>query len=191
MKIRTDFVTNSSSYSGAEVMIDNPVLLEILARYRDMGVFDVKSFGIKIGSSAFGTEGVPGLYTGNISEDQYSISAVPAIYYDLEEGDVHSPSSLDDMIACIIELIKYADSYQQIDKAALTELEEELIQKKDEIKEGYLKVYWMESTSSNENDDEVDGYVIETRTFLYDRTNGERTIYEKEDSDPDESIEEE
>ena len=34
MKMRTDFVTNSSSYSTAEVVIDNPVLLEILQKYK-------------------------------------------------------------------------------------------------------------------------------------------------------------
>lgn len=35
MKIRTGFVTNSSSYCTAEVVIDNPVLLEILKKYKD------------------------------------------------------------------------------------------------------------------------------------------------------------
>ena len=35
MKIRTGFVTNSSSYCSAEVVIDNPVLLGILKKYKD------------------------------------------------------------------------------------------------------------------------------------------------------------
>ena len=39
MKIRTDFVTNSSSESSVEVFIDNPVLLEILQKYKDLGLF--------------------------------------------------------------------------------------------------------------------------------------------------------
>ncbi len=40
MKFRTGFVTNSSSYSTAEVKIDNPVLLAILKKYKEVGVFD-------------------------------------------------------------------------------------------------------------------------------------------------------
>lgn len=39
MKIRTNFVTNSSSYSSAEIKIDNPVLLEILEKYKTLGAF--------------------------------------------------------------------------------------------------------------------------------------------------------
>ena len=39
MKIRTDFVTNSSSESTAEIVIDNSLLLEILKKYKDMGAF--------------------------------------------------------------------------------------------------------------------------------------------------------
>ena len=38
MKIRTNFVTNSSSYSSAEIKIDNPVLLEILKKYNEVVV---------------------------------------------------------------------------------------------------------------------------------------------------------
>lgn len=35
MKIRTGFVTNSSSYSSAEIIIDNPVLIDILKKHKD------------------------------------------------------------------------------------------------------------------------------------------------------------
>lgn len=34
MKLRTGFVTNSSSYSSAEVHIENPLLIEILQKYK-------------------------------------------------------------------------------------------------------------------------------------------------------------
>lgn len=44
MKIHTDFVTNSSSVSTVEIVIDNPMLLEILLRYKDMGAFGESPF---------------------------------------------------------------------------------------------------------------------------------------------------
>ncbi len=50
MKIRTDFVTNSSSYTSACIVIDNPVLLEILQKYKDLGVFDNARPCFSIGS---------------------------------------------------------------------------------------------------------------------------------------------
>ena len=49
MKIRTNFVTNSSSVSTTEVVIDNLVLLEILAKYQQLGTFD-EVFSFNIGS---------------------------------------------------------------------------------------------------------------------------------------------
>ena len=50
MKIRTDFVTNSSSTGNILVLIDNPLLLEILMKYKEMGLFDENKMYFKIGS---------------------------------------------------------------------------------------------------------------------------------------------
>lgn len=44
MKIRTDFVTNSSSYNSCVIRIDNPVLEEIFKKYKDGCLFSSKRF---------------------------------------------------------------------------------------------------------------------------------------------------
>ncbi len=167
MKIRTDFVTNSSSYSSAEIMIDNPVLLEILARYRDMGLI-MESDKLKIGSGEFS-----GVYPDMnpeefLSDEQLGFSKTPALYYMVEEGGFFPPKLLEDVISSIIELLKYESISTKL-------LEMELEQKKDEINKAFTKVYWDFNHMTNEHDYEnIDGYVDEHYTFLYDRENGGR-----------------
>lgn len=167
MKIRTDFVTNSSSYSSAEIMIDNPILLEILARYRDLGLI-MESDKLKIGSGEFS-----GVYPDMnpeefLSDEQLGFSKTPALYYMVEEGGVYPPKLLEDVLSSIVELLNYEYISTEL-------LEKELEQKKGEINKAFEKVYWDYNHMSNEHEYEyINGYVDEHYTFLYDRENGGR-----------------
>jgi len=74
MKIRTDFVTNSSSESTAEIVIDNPLLLQILQKYKDMGTFgDEKLF---FGIGEYHTK-----YYNSVGSEFESKIKNPAFYY--------------------------------------------------------------------------------------------------------------
>ena len=157
MKFRTGFVTNSSSSYTADIVIDNPVLLEILKRYEQMGVFYKKNPYFTIGSY------------GNWSESIKKAEIItPAFhkYEDTCEGEIwhilYPPSSLDEVLGQIIQII---DLYSN-EGALKQQLIEELNQKKEEIRAGYLKVYWFLLNIWEPEDDDIECF------FGYDPENG-------------------
>lgn len=157
MKIRTDFVTNSSSVSTAEIVIDNPMLLEILRRYQDLGAFgDHSTFGI-------------GEF---ISDTKVSVINKPAFHFceELFGGEgwatvTSSPKTLEEVLGEIIAII--SDS-TEINKELIAQMKEELRQKEAEIKNNYAMVYWS-SIQEGEDLPKVHG-----EDFTYDPENGEK-----------------
>ena len=130
MKIRTGFVTNSSSYSSAEIKIDNPVLLEILKKYKEMGAFKFdRGIDNMIGKS---------------------------IHYKAEDvfGAEEIPDSLYNVIDYLMDLIFVGYDYmKKQDKKLLNEFEAEIKNQKIEINKNFKSVllkYNEESTDSNE-----------------------------------------
>jgi len=191
MKIRTDFVTNSSSSSATEVMIDNPLLLEILQRYKDLGAFgeDENAFHVKIGSGNFFDDFNPeGPYVA--SEEKSGFSNTPAVYRRSEDTGFSPPTSLDDVINSIIELIDFEFPNLKMDIDLISKLKIELLQRKDEIREGYLKIFWELWNCTNGHEYQIDGDVEYTWTFTYDRKNGEKSKYVAKNSDTYEILEE-
>lgn len=139
MKIRTDFVTNSSSVSTAEIVIDNPMLLEILQRYKDMGAFgESPIFGI--GEYVSGNE-VAGIKTPafQYSEDLYG-EGWPRLRT--------SPKTLAKVLEGIMSLIGDDSEYNE---KLIDEMEAELSEKRGEIFAEFKKVSWIFKELENED----------------------------------------
>ena len=169
MKIRTDFVTNSSSYCTTEIIIDNPVLLEILQKYKGMGLFGDKDPIIGIGDFDSIDEHWHG-YEGP------EFLGVPAFYYYERQGVFDdeslklasvSPRKLVNIIEALLSIMENGAGY--LDEKILARLKEELKQRKDEIDQVYSRVYWSYRNGT------------ERGKFEYDPINGESYVKGEED----------
>lgn len=168
MKIRTGFVTNSSSYSGAEIVVDNPYLLEILQRYKSMGLFDDENIYFEI-NSTFNFENEDNNF------DAYSIDSLQ--------------SCLEAIIDLLISHLEYRCEY---DEDLFKQMVDELHEKEMEIFKGYKKVLWLIGESSNEedhNDEIYHGYVITEDKFTFDEQKGEEYYYRQTGEPFDDSVE--
>ena len=187
MKIRTDFVTNSSSYSTAEVVIDNPVLLEILQKYKDEGTFNPDHSDINIGCYES--------YEGCILPSYEEFSKTPALHVWREDdgwgnswGNV--PSSLEEVVECVLACIK--DGEMVANPSLFDQMEAELVQRQQEILTSYKRVAWKYGDSVNEGVDEDHDIEI---SFVFDPIDGEKYNYidgedsESTNADSDETIE--
>jgi len=135
MKIRTDFVTNSSSASYGEVVIDNLVLLDILARYKEIGIFGEETV-ISIGSF----DDIDN-YEGPSEPDPNIKTITPALH--TFSVQAYPPSSLDEVIEKIIEVLRNCyDNKEQNNVFYFDQLKEELIQREDEILKAFKTVKW-------------------------------------------------
>jgi hypothetical protein len=192
MKIRTDFVTNSSSYCSAYIVIDNPTLLEILQKYKDLGVFANAETIFEIGSYKNLAKKSDSVY-GHYSLTDYEVAVrsygekttkTPAFFCfesDNPPYDVGSPDSLVDVLAHLIEVIGWEDNHVfDYDQDLYEQMKKELHQREAEIKAGYKAVNWSYSRQSDylETGDETES------EFSYDPDNGEKyhvEYYEGED----------
>lgn len=186
MKIRTDFVTNSSSYSSAEIVIDNPVLLEILQKYKDMGTFDPIYSDFNIGNYED--------YRACPLPAYEEISKTPALHVGLPDawgntwGNV--PASLKEVVECVLACIKDGEMIE--DQSLFTQLQTELGNRQNEILASYKHVDWKWGELIGEGLDE--DYDLEI-SFVFDPINGEKYDFKhsKEspsgEEDDDETIE--
>jgi hypothetical protein len=172
MKIRTDFVTNSSSCSNAEIVIENFVLLEILQRYKEMGVFGDAESRFSIGSYIN--------FEGWELLDYDKETKTPAFFVsETYNGDGwqtvgNTPQSLSEVLSNIISVMEDKSNGVGYYHSNLYEhMKEELRQREEEIINWYTKVKWsLEYTG--EEFDPADEKKENKWEFYYDQENGEK-----------------
>lgn len=170
MKIRTDFVTNSSSQSTMIISIDNLVLLEILQRYKEMGVFGEAETVFEIGSSTEETKTL-------------------AIHGETWDDEDLQPKKLGEVLDCLIGFLNnddgaiiYRNEISKYDQGLFELMKNELLQRKEEIDSAYTGVNWENEHTAYGSEVDPDETYFRFR-FRYDSENGEKydeTYYEPE-----------
>jgi len=168
MKIRTDFVTNSSSYSSEDVVVDNPVLLEILQRYKDMGVFGEAKNHFKIAP-----------------EQDKSI----AFTYDMiDSHNAPHLNSLQDVLEGIIYIIEESgEETRGYDMDLYEKMKTELEDRQDEIMKGFIRIDWLLGETTNEYG--YERWVQIEDNFKYNNITGEEYYYCVKSQDTSEILE--
>ena len=121
--------------TSVEVVIDNPVLLKIMQKYKDMGIFDLDFSDFSVGN-------YEDFDTDLLSMDE-EISKTPALAVGLKkEGDCWDtvPFELSDVVGCILESL---ERYDEINENVLFELlKNEVEENIDEINTAFGQVIW-------------------------------------------------
>lgn len=116
MKLRTSFVTNSSSYSTADIGVDNPVLKAITDKYKD------KLFGEKLKS----------LFNGEDDDFSYIEGEVSAV--------TGAPKTLDELLENIMTIIEIEQD--DCDEDVIKEMLEEIENNKEDIVKSFSYASW-------------------------------------------------
>ena len=163
MKIRTGFVTNSSSYSSAVITIQSKKFVTLLKEYEDV-----------VGRDRLG--GIGAFIQG------YTFSAI----YDDEQapvwcGDV--PKTLDQVLDRMIDGLKeelenqkWLEEKDRVDPAHFQALIQALKDQKQVLTDSFQKVSWL---YQNDSYDEFEPDVRTTR-FTYSKKDGGPGTYTKE-----------
>ena len=167
MKIRTGFVTNSSSYSSAVIRIQSRKLASLLKEYEElfMKIYDDGSIDKSV---LFHDAYVRG-WTFYVVQDEV------ADYW------ADTPTELNSVLDCLINgLGYYHRTENQESERKQKELLKELKAQKQKLTDSIQKVSW-EFQDDSDGEFEVDGARV--RTFTYDRENGGDGTYEESHRD--------
>lgn len=173
MKIRTDFVTNSSSYSSAEIVIDNPVMLEILKKYKEKGLeggyFNIGSYDLN----------------GDIGPFPDEDTAITPAFIFYEEDAIsidhtYIPKHLDEAMDLVIRILgNELWETNNFNADIYTQMINELDQKRNDILNAYNSVKWVLEDSTNEHDEDYEGYITDIHSFKFEQANGEEYNHKK------------
>lgn len=171
---RSDFVTNSSSGCVAELVIENPVLLEILQRYKDLGTFGNQATKFGIGLYISDDDYYHGFSPQSGYEEEIPIPAFS--YYESPGFDGWNaiwecPKSLKELLEIIIGILQFF-SDRNFEQGLLIKLINELHRNEQEINNNYIKVSCIFRDGNEEGLLETgDPYITE---FAYDQVSGEQ-----------------
>jgi hypothetical protein len=156
--------------TSAEVVIDNPVLLEILLKYKAMGMFDPDDSDFSIGNYDN--------FDNNLLTLFDEITNTPALAVGLlKDGDnwVYVPSSLSSVVRSILDGLD--TSLYESDQGLVKQFKAEIEDKNDEILAGFRRVIWKFS----------EGKVAEE--FIFENGQESYNAADNEDDDEDEDEE--
>jgi len=180
----------SNNPTSIYIIIDNPVLLEILQRYKDRGLSRSFNLGFGVGTyvDLWGNQ-------KDFKEIQCS-TRTPAFYYEVgfeDDGWQLKPGFFDEGTEIIDKILEAViiraidgilimaddiDSYIQVvyDQSLYEQMKEELLERKAEINRAYAYVYlW--------NNQEMDGMGTFDEKYEYDPIEGETYSYEGDPED--------
>ena len=179
MKIRTNFVTNSSSYSSAEIKIDNPVLLEILKKYEEKGAFEgtiLEYDRIGVNAKEEREREFWGCYPWTDDEEElkereeelaevlkgYEDKDVALFYYNDESAEVdYSPENIEDVIGCLLRMLDYENGYLDSVPPLFDDFKSEILNRVEEINENFVDVIWKARNNSFGESAPAEGEQIE------------------------------
>lgn len=159
MKIRTNFVTNSSSYSSAEIRIDNPVLLEILKKYKELGAFNTSEWDWSCANNSIAVnpkqakkealEGENPFLTKSELRSElkgYKDEETAFFFYEGEQAEIfYAPNRLEAVIGCLLKVIENEGNARFENKDLYRQFLRELQDNLDEINDNYVEVSWRAS----------------------------------------------
>ena len=187
-------IKNYKDESSAEVVIDNPVLLEILLKYKAMGMFDPDSDDFSIGN-------YEGFEIDSLTSHKQQTKAPALTVGLLKDADnwAFVPPNLNYVVSYLLDGIDI--SLYESDQNLVQQFRTELVEKNDEIMAGFRRVVWKyadgkvaqvfkfengeESFSGHEGDEEED------EDFEEEDYDDEENEDHDDESDEDEDYEEE
>jgi hypothetical protein len=151
------------NYGSSEVLIDNPVLLEILRKYKELETY-------------YSVSGLSnGYYRSDNELSPHEVLILTLPLYLEKDGNItqmNPPHVLNDVSSIVLE-------YFNLEKATKERCSSELRERNDDIIASYQSVIWVaqEICVTDLFNDGYEGYIVHSEKFEYNPNKGEEYIY--------------